>query len=235
MRFLIIIVLGLMSIPTFAQDDRSADALLQEIVSAARAAENWRAEGVRSSETTLNGTKQRQEIRFKVAVQGPSRLRWETSGDDQTTVVCDGTNHWTFYRQAGGGYYRSSIAVSPCGEGIDVGDFLKLTDGLVTATYMGRDHVQFAGALQECLLVRTEYESTSRMSATHNRVIHTFCIDPAKRIVLRQRTEAFVGDGATTVRMTETTTYVRYERDIALPSDTFRFVAPNGATELKGP
>lgn len=235
MHYVIFTIVFAMSTIAFAQENRSADALLQEVMSAARNAESWRAEGIESSEMTINGTEHRQEVRFKIAVQGPSRMRWETSGDDQTTVVCDGTDHWTFYRQPGGGYYRSSIAVSPCGGGTDVGDFLKLTDGLVSATYIGRDRVQFAGALRECELVRAEYQNTSPMVTTPTGAIRTLCIDPANRMVLRHRTETIVGEGAASIRMTETTTYLSYERNIVLPPDTFRFVVPKSTTELKAP
>jgi outer membrane lipoprotein-sorting protein len=236
MHCVIFILLFAMSTITFSQENGNAGALLQEVVSAARRAETWRAEGIKSGETTINDAEQRQEVRFKIAVQGAARMRWETSGADQTTVVCDGTDHWTFYRQPGGGFYRSPISVSPCGSGIDVGDFLKLTDGLLSATVIGRDHVQFAGALRECDLVRAEYEYTvsgSRMSP--RRVVHTFCVDHSNKMILRDRMEVSGGEGNTSIRMTETTTYLSYERNIALPPDTFRFVVPKGAIELKGP
>jgi outer membrane lipoprotein-sorting protein len=224
MHYLILILLFASSTITFAQENGKADGLLREVMSAARAAKCWRAEGIKIEEMTINGIERREEVHFRVALQGTSKMHWETSGADQTTMVCDGTDHWTYYRQPGGALYRSPVSVSPCNVS-DVGDFLKLTDGLLSASVIGSDHVQFAGALRECKLVRTEYR----------RAVHTFCIDPASKMILRDRMEAPVNERDTSIRLTETTTYLSYERNVAIPPDTFRFVAPNGMKESKGP
>ena len=92
-----------------------ARVLLEEIASSARAASSWRAEGVEVSELTGTGLQLHSEVHFKVAMQGPSKMRWETSGDDDTLMVCDGTDHWTYYQHGLSFYHtrRASAPVSP--------------------------------------------------------------------------------------------------------------------------
>ncbi len=107
------------------------------------------------SELTGTGLQLHSEVHFKVAMQGPSKMRWETSGDDDTLMVCDGTDHWTYY-QHGLSFYHTAESVSPCKPSL--GDFSQLTDDLTAAVVTGRDRIQVNGAPVECDVVRAEYK-----------------------------------------------------------------------------
>lgn len=177
-----------------AAQTNDARALLQEIASSTRATQSWRAEGIEVSEVAASGIQLRNEVRFKVAIQGPSKMRWETSGDDDTLMVCDGTDHWTYY-QHGLSFYRDAESVSPCKPSL--GDFSQVTDNLTSAVVIGRDQVQIADAPQECELVRAEYTVPVPPGADPNvpGFLRTFCIDTARGLVLRETSERTTAKG----------------------------------------
>jgi TonB family protein len=207
-----------------------ARALLRDIASSARATKSWRAEGVETHELTGNGIQLRDEIRFKIAIQGPSKMRWETSGDDDTLMVCDGTDHWTYYSH-GLSFYRNSVGVSPCNPAL--GDYSQLVDNLTAAIVIGRDQVQFAGGPRECEIVRAEYTvpgSPDGVIVLHT-FIHTMCIDAPRRLILRDSVES-AGSG---MRSAGTTTDSVYEREPTFSSDVFKFVVATGTAEDEGP
>jgi TonB family protein len=207
-----------------------ARALLEDIASFARATKSWRAEGVEIHELSGNGIQLRDESRFKIAVQGPSKMRWETSGDDNTFVVCDGTDHWTYYSH-GLSFYRNSVSVSPCKPAL--GDYSQLTDNLTAAMVIGRDQIQFAGGPRECDVVRAEYTvpGSPDGSVAIRSFVHTMCIDAARRLILRDSGES-TGSG---MRSTGTITYTFYEREPKLWSDVFEFQVSTGIAEDEGP
>ena len=207
-----------------------ARALLEDIASSARATKSWTAEGVEIQELSGNGIQLRDEIRFKIAIQGPSKMRWETSGDDDTLMVCDGTDHWTYYQHALS-FYRNSVGVSPCKPGL--GDYSQVMDNLTAAIVIGRDQIQFAGGPRECDLVRAEYTvpgSPDGGVATRSSV-HTMCIDAARQLILRDSGES-TGSG---MRSTGTITYTFYEREPKLSPEVFEFQVSTGIVEDEGP
>jgi TonB family protein len=213
----------------WAQGDDRARALLQDIASSARSTKSWRAEGVEINELTGDGLQLRDELRFKIAIQGPAKMRWETSGDDDTFMVCDGTDHWTYYSH-GPSFHRSSVGVSPCEPAL--GNFLRLTDNLIAAMQTGRDQVQFAGNPRECDLVRAEYAVPGSQEGGKVRsVVRTLCIDAAQRLILRDNVETTVLG----VRSNHTVIYSLYERDPKLSPDVFEFMVPTGTFEDEGP
>jgi len=181
------------------------------------------------------------ENRFKAAYQAPSKMQSQTSSNSTvagvntvypsgTLRVCDGTDHWV-YNSPSHSFHRSHEEASGCKP--DFGDFSKITEDLVSAASIGRDHVEFAGAQRECELVRAEYSAAvpSEIPAASPSV-RTLCIDRAQRLVLRDRVERGTGPGT---RMVETTTYSRYERNTALPADLFQFQVPTGYFVDDGP
>jgi TonB family protein len=220
---MILAVLAFLAALASAQTS-DARALMQEIAASSRATKSWRAEGVEVGEVTGNGIHVRNEARFKIAVQGPSKMRWETSGDNDTLVVCDGADHWTHYSH--GGFHSSSVSVSPCTP--ERGDFSQMTENLTTATAIGRDQIQVAGGPQECELVRVEYAAAGSPGGS---AIRTLCIDTTRKLVLRDSSETV----AAGVHAIMTTTYSVYEREPALSPDTFKFAAPTGTLEDEGP
>lgn len=213
-----------------AAQTNDARALLQEIASSARATQSWRAEGIEVSEVAASGIQLRNEVRFKIAIQGPSKMRWETSGDDDTLMVCDGTDHWTYY-QHGLSFYHNAESVSPCKPSL--GDFSQLTDNLTSAVVIGRDQLQIAGAPEECELVRAEYTVPVPPGDDPNipGFLRTFCIDTTRALVLRERTERTTAKG----RWITTITYSLMEREAKLSLNEFEFQVPTGTVEDEGP
>jgi TonB family protein len=202
-----------------------ARALLQDIVSSRRATKGWRAEGVEIHELTGNGLQLRDEIRFKIAIQGPSKMRWETSGDDNTLMVCDGTDHWTYYSH-GLSFYRNSVSVSPCKPAID--DYSELTEDLTGAITIGRDRLDLAGEPHECDVVRAEY-AVARSPNTS--LVRTLCIDWERKLILRDSSDT----SASGAHSITTITYSVYEREPMFSADVFKFTVPTGVAEDGGP
>ena len=202
-----------------------ARALLQDIAASSRATKSWRAEGVETHELSGNGIQLRDEIRFKIAVQGPSKMRWETRGDDNTFVVCDGTDHWTYYSH-GLSFYRNSVTVSSCEPAL--GDYSKLADDLTGAITIGRDRLQLAGELHECDVVRAEY-AVARSPETS--LVRTLCIDSERKLILRDSSDT----SASGQHSIKTTTYSAYEREPTFSSEVFKFAVPTGTAEDEGP
>src|SRR2546430_479719 len=89
-----------------AQDTNDAKALLQRAESLARSVKSWRAEIVETSQGSANGMDLQSQVRTKIAVQAPLKMRRENSGDDRTVLVCDGAE--SFYTGDGHSYYRNS-------------------------------------------------------------------------------------------------------------------------------
>src|SRR5216683_2717866 len=89
-----------------AQDTNDASALLQKAESLARSVKSWRAEIVETSQVSGHGMNLQDQVRVKIAAQAPLKMRRENSGDDQTVLVCDGSE--SFYMGDGHNYYRNS-------------------------------------------------------------------------------------------------------------------------------
>jgi TonB family protein len=202
-----------------------ARALLQDIAASARNGKSWRAEGVEVSELTASGIQLRSEVHFSIAIQGPSKMRWETSGDDDTLMVCDGTDHWTYYSH-GVSFYRSSVSVSPCIQSL--ADFSQLTDNLTGAVTIGRDRLQFAGEPHECDVVRAEYTVARSPEIS---MVRALCIDSERKLILRDSSDT----SASGQHSVKTTTYSGYEREPIFSSNVFTFAVPTGTAEDEGP
>lgn len=232
-----------------AQTNQDARTLLQQIAAVSHSAKSWFGEGVIVHEVTGGGMHAQDESRFKVAYQSPLRMLWETtaiketvgegqtaprtdqSGSSGTRIICDGNDHWT-YNWPGSSFYHSSAAVSNCKP--EIGDFSKIADNLLSATVVGSDQVLFGNATKECELLRAEYitptAQQSKSATAHS--VRTLCVDPAQKLVLRDRTERTDPSG---VAVVETTTYGNYQRDADLPADLFQFQVPTGYFEDDGP
>jgi TonB family protein len=203
----------------------NARALLDDIAASARADKSWRAEGVEVSELTASGIQLRSEVHFKIAIQGPSRMRWETSGEDDTLMVCDGTDHWTYYSH-GLSFYRNPVNVSPCKPAL--GDYSQLTDNLTGAITVGREQIQLAGDFRECDIVRAEYAVARSPESS---LVRTLFIDTERRLVLRESSEVTNSK----VRSIVTVRYSVMEHEPTLASDVFKFTVPTGTAEDEGP
>jgi TonB family protein len=216
-----------------AQTDVNPRTLLEEIAASEHSARAWYAEGVETGELTGEGINLRTEVAFKAVFRDPSHLRWETTGDNRTLVVCDGADHWT-YSEPGTGFYRYPVEVSPCASQLP--SFDGLLDNLVSVTLAGGDHIQFEGASRGCGILRAEYSIPASRSTTvvpGTTIIRTMCVEPERRLILRDRTETrATGSNA---RFTRTITFSAYQRDSHIPEEAFRFEVPTGTFLDPGP
>lgn len=216
-----------------AQTNVDPHAVLEQISAAERAASVWNAEGVETGELTGEGMNLHTEMQFKAAYRDLSHVRWETTGDNRTLMVCDGADHWT-YAEPGTGFYRIPVGASPCKSRLP--DYKDLLDKLVTATITGTDHIPFEGVPANCEIVHAEYWIPAARGAgttAGTTIIRTACVEPARRLILRDRTESWTTGSAT--RFTRTITFSSYKRDVEIPDDAFRFDVPTGTFLDPGP
>jgi TonB family protein len=146
-------------------------------------------------------------------------------------MVCDGADRWT-YAEPGTGFYRVPVEAGRCTSqlpDLDAG----LLDNLVSATVAGGDHIQFEGALRDCDIIRAEYMIPARSKNAGTTIIRTMCIDSARRLILRDRTESWATGSNT--RFTRTTSFSSYARGVEIPDEAFRFEVPTGTFLDPGP
>jgi TonB family protein len=234
------LTVALLIVPTAlfaAQTNLTPRALLEELAATGHGA--WRAEGVETGELTGEGMNLHTEITFKAAFRDASHVRWETTGDTRTLMVCDGTDRWA-YSEPGTGFYRSPVEAGPCRSQLPV--FESLLDDLVSATVVGADHIQFDGTSRDCDVIRAEYmipkagrggNQVSKGVTAGTTIIRTTCIDSARKLILRDRTESWATGSNT--RFTRTITFSSYERDGEIPEEAFRFEVPTGTFLDPGP
>jgi TonB family protein len=223
----------------FAQPASNPRALLESIAASRHEARAWRAEGAETGELTGEGINLHTQMTFKAIFRDRSHALWETSGDTRTLSVCDGVDHWTF-AEPGTGFYREPAKVSPCNSQLPT--FEDLLYNMVSATSAGVDHISFEGALRECQIIRAEYRipaptdnpaAAGKAAPAGTTLIRTVCVDPARKLILRDRTESSA-TGANT-RFIRTVTFSSYELDVEVPDSAFRFEVPTGTFLDPGP
>jgi hypothetical protein len=101
----------LTSVLTRAQSVEDAKELLRKVQSIAESTRTWRAEVVERSQLLGGGMDLKGEVRTKIAVQTPLKMRRENSGDDQTILVCDGVEY--FYSGDRHSYYSGEAKANP--------------------------------------------------------------------------------------------------------------------------
>jgi TonB family protein len=216
-----------------AQTNADPHALLEQIVAAERGTQVRHAEGVETGDLTGEGMNLHTEVAFKAVFRDPSHVRWETTGDNRTLVVCDGADHWT-YSEPGIGFYRYPVGDMPCASQLSAFD--DLLDHLVSITITGGDHVPFDGASQDCDVLRAEYSIPAARGANATAgttIIRTLCVDWAQRLILRDRTESSaIGSN---IRFVKSIAFSFYHRDAEIPADAFRFEVPTGTFLDPGP
>ena len=207
-----------------AQSVGDATELLRRAQTIAESTKSWRAEVVEKSQLTGAGMNLQSEVRISIFAQDPLRLRRQNSGDDQTILVCDGTE--TFYSGDGHNYYRGEAEVTPeCS--FPLSKFYKLEHNPATATVVGRDHIRLADGDRDCVLVRATWKRETL------KTVRTMCIDPTSGLILRDVAES--GDEKSGVRIIKETAFISYESDPTIPPGTFRYTIPPGAVEAKPP
>ena len=207
-----------------AQDTNDGKALLQKAESLAHSVKSWRAEIVVTSKVWGNGMDLQSQVRVKIAVQAPLKVRRENSGDDQTVLVCDGTE--SFYMGDGHNYYRNRVEATREDCDFPLRASYQLGKDPVSVSIIGHDHVVLADGNHACDVVRAEWKYAEGSS------IRTMCIDPASGLILRDVTDKDLLGG---MRSFETATFASYESNPTFPRDTFKFSIPPGAVEAKPP
>jgi len=216
-----------------AQTNINPRDLLEEIAASERAAKVWMAEGTETGELTGEGMNLHTEMKFKAVFRDASHVRWETTGDNRTLMVCDGTDHWT-YSEPGTGFYRKPVEAGQCRSQLPAFD--SLIENLVSVVLVGTDHIQFEGILRDCDIIRAEYRipaSRSTSATAGTTIIHTMCIEPALRLILRDRTESWATGSNT--RFIRTIAFSSYERDVKIPAEVFKFEIPTSTFLDPGP
>lgn len=212
---------------------RAQGDLLEQVVASERGSQVRHAEGVETTDLTGEGMNLHTEVTFKAVFRDAWHVRWETSGDHRTLVVCDGENHWT-YSEPGTGFYRHPVEEMPCTSQLPA--FEELLDHLVSVTPSGSDHVPFEGASRDCDVLRAEYNIPAMRGANATAgttIIRTLCVDAARKLILRDRMESSaIGSN---IRFIKTTEFSLYERDGEVPADAFRFEVPTGTFLDPGP
>jgi len=201
-----------------AQDTNDAKALLQRAESLARSVKSWRAEIVQTGQISGHGMNLRDQVRTKIAVQAPLKMRRENSGDDQTVLVCDGTE--SFYMGDGHSYYRNSAeANQDCN--FPLSSSYQLPKDPVSVSIVGHDRIALADGSHACDVVLAESKNAVR----------TMCIDPTSGFILRD-VRTFNNEG---IQSVTTATFTSYESNPTFPPDTSKFSIPLGAVEAKPP
>ena len=201
-----------------AQDTNDAKALLQRAESLARSVKSWRAEIVETSQGSANGMDLQSQVRTKIAVQAPLKMRRENSGDDQTVLICNGAE--SFYTGDGHNYYRNSAKTSQDCD-FPLSTSYQLGKDPVSVSIVGHDHVALADGSHACDVVRAEWKDAVR----------TMCIDPTSGFILRD----VMNINKEGMRSVKTATFASYQSNPAFPPDTFKFSIPPGAVEAKPP
>jgi hypothetical protein len=136
-----------------AQSVEDATELLRKVESIAESTKTWRAEVVERSQISGGVMNLQNEVRIKIAVQGPLKMSRRNTGADQTILVCDGAE--AFYSSDGHSYYRSDAKVNPdCSFPLSM--FYKLENNPATASLVGRDHVRLADGDRDGSVAKTE-------------------------------------------------------------------------------
>jgi outer membrane lipoprotein-sorting protein len=207
-----------------AQDTQDPRVLLQSAESLVHNPKSWRAEIVETFRILGNGMDLQSQVRIKIAVQAPLKMRRENSGDDQTVLICDGTE--SFYMGDGHNYYRSSAkANQDCN--FPLGASYQLAKDSASASITGHDHVVLADGSHACNVLRVEWKAAA------GRGVRTMCIDPTSGIILRDVTD--INNESKNMRLVKTATFTSYETNPTFPPETFKFSIPPGAVEAKPP
>ncbi|HTX34098.1 MAG TPA: energy transducer TonB [Bryobacteraceae bacterium] len=202
-----------------AQTGEDARPLLRSIMNAAASAGSVRAEGVIARETA-DPAIPRRETRFKLVTQGPQLMRYQAgSGAGQVLQVCDGVSRWD-YSEASRSYTRATQAGEKCAP--PAAWWSGLMEGLASATVTGPDHSEFEGRMQPCEVIEAAYASFRRR----------LCVDPARGLVLRERTDypAAAGIPGAAERST-TITYSQIVYGPAQAAEAFQFQPPAGSSQ----
>jgi hypothetical protein len=224
MRKLLWIVL--LAAPVLAQNSWDATELLEKAKAFGESTKTWRAEVIEKSEFTGPNIKLKDEVHTSVAVGPLGKMSRVNSGDDRTTIICDGAEY--FYSGDGLSYEKQA------GRKCDL-PLIRFYEPSLMSSYgpnsnpasvsvVGEDHVRLADGERRCVLIRI----VSTRGSIHS--IRTMCIDPSQPLILRDVVET--EDEVRGLKLFTTTTFTSFEINPTFPPDTFRITIPPGAHEF---
>lgn len=211
-------------VPVRAQSIEDATELLRKARAFGESTRSWRAEIVETSKLSGPGINLQDEVRTKIAVQPPLKVRRQNSGDDRTILVCDGAE--AFYSGDGHSYYKDNAKVNS-GCHLPLLEFYHLDENPDSVSILGEDDVRLADGDHHCVMVRAMWKQETRST------VRTMCIDPSRPLILRDVIET--GNEKTGMRSITTTTFIDFESNPTFSPETFRFLIPPGAVEAKPP
>jgi TonB-like protein len=158
------------------------------------------------------------------------------------TATCDGQAGWIAVAKD---HLYQKIAAGGDGAGYcspnTLTSFEHVADDVTSAVITGHGWAQFEGRLQPCTKVEARYRVVKElllfpgMVAKIGRVSRQMCIDPARKLILRDRLEADLNAGPDGDHIVETVTYDRIERNPALSAALFEFQPPTGSKLFEVP
>lgn len=208
-----------------AQRAPDATSLLQKAKSFGENTRSWRAEAVQTLQVSLPGMKiPSTEVHIKLAAEAPFKMSRVNSGDDRTTMICDGTQQ--FYSGDGLSYYLNETG-GQCSFPLlsfyepSLMNFIGPNSNPSSVTIIGEDHVRLTDGKRRCLVVRV----VSVRESEH--AVRTMCIDPTRPVILRDVVD--LENEAKGFRSITTTTFLSFEDRPTSNPDTFRITIPPGA------
>ena len=213
-----------------AQSSKDATELVEKAKTFGENTRVWRAEITQTSQMLGPGIKLKSEVRTKVSAQSPLKMSRVNSGDDRTTMVCDGAE--LFYSGDAHSYYEYG-ATQQCN--LPLIDFYEPSlkqlsnpsNSLASISFIGEDHVLLADGDRHCMVIRAEL----KQGPLHT--VRTMCIDPARPVILRDILEA--ENQANSVKTSTTTTFTSFELNPYISPETFQFTIPSGAVKVEPP
>jgi len=234
---------------SFAQTTQDALLLLHQVAENARNLKTYRAAGHITEDLDLGLVAGKWNLDFKIAVRRPGQMRMEENGGmedfgtQRTLAVCDGETGWVYHADR-----NEYEQVLPQGDlrgfctASTLSGFDHVDEGIKSAAIAGRDHSEFEGRSQSCVVVKAQYRAIDQlmilpgMVMRIGRVSRTMCIEPTRKLILRDFLDADLdATGPEDNHIAETITYQRIETDPALAAALFEFHAPEGAKLHKEP
>jgi TonB family protein len=206
----------------WAQANRSAATILEDVATFARTGLSWKVEG--TSVTRGSDGKDQPAERFQIAyrLSAPIQARLEiTSGANQVLRICDGSSQWMYYPKSNQ-YVRVLLnQIKPCAYPINAWPVLSFF--VPSPRLAGTERLTLDGRPLECQVVR----GIRRDPPNGPGGVLELCVDPVSKLIARYRTEE-----TTPIPKVQAMTFSSIRRDVKLDEDLFVFHPPAGSREV---
>jgi TonB family protein len=238
------LVIASFSLASLATPQTSQDplTLLHQVAEASRNLKTYSAEGHITEDLDMGIIGGKENYTFHFTTRPPDQMRMEISGGESFEdglpflAICNGKTGWVYYSKkniyeeiaAGGSaedYCKPSLLTTSS----------HVDENVKSAVISGQDNSAFEGRLQSCVVVKANYRVidqfliTPPLVARVGRVSRTMCIEPKRKLILRDHLEADIVASTDGGHVNETITYDRIEPDSEFPASHFDFHPPQGA------